>query len=64
MKLILFGMVLMLVMQWIGLMFFRFEKLAVDLMELGVRFMPISVIALIATIILEIFWRGKDENNK
>ena len=59
MKLILFGMVLMLVMQWIGLMFFRFEKLAVDLMELGVRFMPISVIAFGVVIILKIFWREK-----
>jgi hypothetical protein len=64
MKLILVGMAIMLVFQFVGLTMISFEEIGIDLIVLGLKIFPFSIAALIFILGFKMFWREKDENNK
>jgi NADH:ubiquinone oxidoreductase subunit K len=53
------GMGIMLMFQFVGLMFVNFEELAIDLIVLGIKLFPISIAAAIIIIGLKLLWRNK-----
>ena len=60
MKLIIIGMALTFIMQWVGLMFVDFSELGITLIVWGIKLMPLSIAAIIVVIGLKILWRNKN----
>jgi len=64
MKLIITGMAMMLMLQWIGLILLDFEEIGITLIVWGIKLFPLSITATIITICLKILWRQKkNEDN-